>query len=80
MLDNKLTNLFIKYELAQQQLKKIFNTLNEDYSKSKQDNPIEHLKYRIKTTESIKEKLNKLKYQAEKNNVEGNYEFSAENI
>ena len=80
MLDNKLTNLFIKYELDQQQLKKIFNTLIEDYSKSKQDNPIEHLKYRIKTTESIKEKLNKLKYQAEKNNVEGNYEFSAENI
>lgn len=78
MVDNKLCQLFFKYGLAQNKLDNIFLKLYEKYSKLEEDNPIEHLKYRIKSIDSIEEKLIKLKKRNPKD--ESKYEFTAENI
>jgi len=59
MDDNKLELLFLKYNLALNTLKSQFNSLNLEYSLLGGNNPIEHIKYRIKTKKSIAGKLAK---------------------
>lgn len=56
MKDNNLENLFYQYGLALEFLKVKFSSLNSDYFLL-ENNPVEHIKYRIKSYRSIEEKL-----------------------
>ena len=57
MEDNSLDLLFLKYELALNSLKDQFDSLYLEFASLGGNNPIEHLKYRIKSKKSITEKL-----------------------
>ena len=46
-----------KYQKALEVLKQKLNVLYQEYSKNDDNNPIEHIKYRIKSPKSIKEKI-----------------------
>ena len=52
-------DVLYKYKLAMDKLQLIINHLNLDYSKNLDINPIEHMKFRIKKEDSIRQKLNK---------------------
>ena len=53
------TETEFKYEEALKNLKRKLEELYEEYSNSKEDNPIEHIKYRLKSKDSTKTKLYK---------------------
>ena len=73
MLNN---NLFAKYNEALKYLQQQFNALYIATSSLEKDNPIEHLKYRIKTEDSIIQKLNRLKAKSTEVDKELKYSFS----
>lgn len=77
--NNDMMQLYFKYGLALKELDNIFVNLYQKYSESTTDNPIEHLKYRIKTEDSIQGKLNKLKNKYPTDDP-SKYEFTAKNI
>lgn len=82
MIDN-ISKLYFKYGLAAQSLDNQIKILNNRLQeKLGNDNPIEHLKYRIKSDDSIQEKLIKLhkKGKMKINEMNSNYIFSAEEI
>lgn len=68
-MNQDIKKTFLKYELVLEKLKTKFNSLYLQYQTLGENNPIEHLKYRIKKIDSIEEKLKK-----------SGYEFTSENI
>ncbi len=60
-MDNK-EELFLKYEFAKRMLETEINILMEDFVFHHKYNPVEHIKSRIKTIDSIKKKLQKKGY------------------
>lgn len=72
MEENNIERLFSKYNKALEILQERFNKLNTEYLKLGEANPIEHIKFRIKSESSIRKKLQKkgLEYTAE--NIEQN--------
>lgn len=65
-----------KYQEALNHLQNQFNALYITCSKLGEENPVEHLKFRIKSKESIKDKLNRLKEKSTDINKELKYNFS----
>lgn len=82
MVDNDLCQLYFKYGLALSSLNQKLITIYNKYLISDEDNPIEHLKYRIKSADSIEGKLLKLKNKDVLNGINPgtNYELTSENI
>lgn len=72
MKDNNINKLFSKYTKALDSLKEKFNKLYKEYQTLGEENPIEHIKYRIKTEESIKNKLQKNNLEFSSTNIENN--------
>lgn len=62
--------IFLKYKIALDKLKMKFNSLYLEYATLGENNPIEHLKYRIKKIDSIEEKLNKTGYELTEENID----------
>ncbi len=58
-MNHDLELLFLKYKLALDVLKNKFNSLNLELSTMWDNNPIEHMKYRLKSIDSIEKKLKK---------------------
>lgn len=82
MVDNDLCQLYFKYGLALSNLNQRFMAIYNKYIILEDDNPIEHLKYRIKSADSIEEKLLKLKNIAISKGINpyNNYDVNIENI
>lgn len=57
------------YKLAEEELKRFFDSINEHYNVSEVVNPIEHIKHRIKKYDSIKYKLDRKGYKFTEENV-----------
>lgn len=57
------------YRLAAEELKRFFDSINNDYNISEGANPIEHIKYRIKKYDSIKHKLERKGYEITLENI-----------
>lgn len=72
MLDNEIDELFFKYNLALITLQSKFDKLNTEYLQLGEDNPIEHIKYRIKSNDSIEKKLKKKNLEFNAYNIENN--------
>ena len=69
-MENNDSELYlIKYNKALELLQNKFNQLYLDYEHNSNDNPIEHIKSRIKDSQSIKEKIKK---KLIKNNIDTN--------
>ncbi len=69
MKNTNLENLFYQYSLALEFLKIKFTSLNSNYL-TLENNPIEHIKYRIKSYRSIQEKLLKKGITTSNKNIE----------
>lgn len=63
-------NFFLKYEYAQKMLETEVNILLADFQKKHGYTPVEHIKSRLKTKESIEGKLRKKGYEETWENVE----------
>lgn len=70
MKEKDLKTLFLKYQLALNNLKNKFDSLYLACSILEDNNPIEHLKYRIKKLDSIEEKLAKSGHSFSEGNIE----------
>jgi putative GTP pyrophosphokinase len=57
---DKLKQKMVRYECALKNMKTRIDILNDDFEQQ-QHNPIEHIKHRLKSPESIADKLNRLK-------------------
>ena len=66
------TETEFKYEEALKNLKRKLEELYEEYSNSKEDNPIEHIKYRLKSKDSTKTKLYNKALEYNEENIEKN--------
>ena len=69
-MENEMKNLFLKYNLACDELKRIFELIYKEYEINVGVNPIEHIKFRIKKKTSIKEKLQKYNLEYTSFNIE----------
>lgn len=69
-MEKEMKELFLKYEFAKQLLETELNILIQEYAFKNDYNPVEHVKSRIKSEESIKEKLNRKKKEYTKENIE----------
>lgn len=67
-MDNK-KRLFLKYEFAKKMLETEIGILIDDFVDKHGYNPVEHVKSRIKTEESIVKKLNKKGYEINLENI-----------
>jgi len=65
----KLKDLLLVYEWGQRTLLTKLNIMQEDFKNFQENNPIEHIKGRIKSPESIAEKLHKLGLEITAENV-----------
>ena len=65
---------YSRYYDALNVLNEKVNGLYQEYSRVRQENPIEHIKYRIKTEDSIKEKLQRRNLEYTLENVESELE------
>ena len=54
-----MEQLDLIYQVAMDKLKYKFNSLSKEFSLLEENNPIEHIKYRIKKKDSIEGKLKK---------------------
>lgn len=72
MNENNTNDLFLKYNKALEILQDKFNKLNMEYVKLGDGNPIEHIKFRIKSEDSIKKKLEKKNLEYNAFNIENN--------
>lgn len=57
------------YRLAEEELKRFFDSVNNHYNISEDVNPIEHIKHRIKKYDSIKYKLERKGYETTLENI-----------
>lgn len=69
-MEKEWKRLFLKYEFAKQQLETELNILIQEYAFEHDYNPVEHIKSRIKSEKSIKEKLDRKKKEYTKENIE----------
>lgn len=67
--NREINELMLKYEFAKQLLETQLNILIKEFEYNNHSNPVEHIKSRIKTEKSIREKLNKK-----------GYEYTADNL
>jgi len=65
----KLKNLLLIYEWGQKTLLTKLDIMHEDFRNFQENNPIEHIKGRIKSPESIAEKLYKMNVELTANNA-----------
>lgn len=59
MIQKELTRFLMSYKFGLEEVKTKISILNEEFKYIHDHNPIEHVKYRIKSTESILEKLSR---------------------
>lgn len=79
--DTSIDKMKFKYKEALNNLERMLNSLDSEYSNLGEDNPIEHIKIRIKSEESIKGKLQRKEYELFKKTGEyTKLEFNEENI
>lgn len=71
-MEYNIKDLFYKYRLANDELKRIFELIHKEYFTSLDANPIEHIKFRIKKVNSIKDKLKKRNLEYNVYNIENN--------
>lgn len=62
MKDSNIEAVLLKYKIALKILKEKFDSIYLQFSVASENNPIEHLKYRIKSPQSIADKLRKKGY------------------
>ena len=68
-------SFFDKYKLVYRKLKSIFSLIYEEYSIRDEVNPIEHIKYRIKKPNSIKDKLVKRNLPVNEDSIDTLYDI-----
>ena len=69
---SQLKNLLIIYEWGQKVLLTKLQIIQEDFEKFQASNPIEHIKGRIKSPESIAHKLHRLNFEVTADNAKNN--------
>ena len=69
---NDIDELLLKYDFAKDVLETELNILLKEYVFRNNYNPVEHIKSRIKSDESIKKKLEKKGYEFNKENIINN--------
>lgn len=67
--NNEINELMLKYEFAKQILETQLNILIKEFEYNNHYNPVEHIKSRIKSEKSIREKLNKKGYEYTAHNL-----------
>jgi putative GTP pyrophosphokinase len=65
----RLKNMLLVYEMGQQIFLAKLNDLNQDFINTHKINPIEHIKRRLKSPESIAQKLHKLNFEITTDNA-----------
>lgn len=66
---NEINELMLKYEFAKQLLETQLNILIKEFEYNNHYNPVEHIKSRIKTEKSIRQKLNRKGYEYTAHNL-----------
>jgi putative GTP pyrophosphokinase len=67
--DEKITELMLRYEFAEEMLQTQLNILIKEYEFVNKYNPVEHIKSRLKTRESAIEKLERKGYEVTTENL-----------
>jgi len=67
--NKEINEIMLKYEFAKQLLETQLNILIKEFEYNNHYNPVEHIKSRIKTEKSIREKLNKKGYEYTAHNL-----------
>lgn len=67
--EKEISELMLKYNFALQMLETQINILIKDFEFNNKYNPVEHIKSRIKTEESVIDKLNKKGYEITRKNI-----------
>ena len=67
--EREVSELMLKYNFALQLLETQFNILIKEYEFKNKNNPVEHMKSRLKTEKSIIDKLNKKGYEVTTKNM-----------